>query len=99
MDPIGYDGVKKKRGSIGLEIGKKGVNWIEYQNNEGQSDWAWRFEGVEDAEKAPNRIENLKNEGHHCGTSLPCPSMGFPPPPSLGVFSSIQWLTVIYLIH
>ncbi len=25
----------KKRGSIGLEIGKKGVNWIEYQHNQG----------------------------------------------------------------
>ncbi len=25
----------KKGGSIGLEIGKKGVNWIEYQHNEG----------------------------------------------------------------
>ncbi len=25
----------KKRGSIGFEIGKKGVNWIEYQHNEG----------------------------------------------------------------
>ncbi len=25
----------KKRGSIVLEIGKKGVNWIEYQHTEG----------------------------------------------------------------
>ncbi len=25
----------KKSGSIVLEIGKKGVNWIEYQHNEG----------------------------------------------------------------
>ncbi len=34
MDPIGSDRVQKK-GSIGLEIGKRGVNWIEYQHNEG----------------------------------------------------------------
>ncbi len=26
-----------KRGSIGLEIGKNGVNWIEYQHNDGSN--------------------------------------------------------------
>ncbi len=28
--------------------------------------------------RAPNWFENLKNKGHHYGTSLLCPSMGVP---------------------
>ncbi len=80
MDPIGSDRVKKRE-SIGLEMRKKGVNWIEYRHNEGvnQIDPGC-LRGLGMLKRPRNRIENLKNEGHHRGTSLPCPSMGVPPP-------------------
>ncbi len=67
----------KKRWSIGLEIGKKGFNWIEYQHINQIEHGCLR--GLKMLKRAPNRIENLKNEGHHGGTSLPCPSMVVPP--------------------
>ncbi len=43
----------KKRGSIGLEIGKKkrGSIGLNINTMRGQSDRAWLFEGFEDAEK------------------------------------------------
>ncbi len=57
--------------------------------------------------RAPNQIKNLKNEGHHRGTSLPFPRMGVPPlyhpaptpPPVLTGLSIKQHNIIIFSKH
>ncbi len=71
----------KKRGSIGLEIGKRGSIVLNINTKGVNQIELGCLRGLRMLKRAPNRIENLKNEGHHCGTSLLCPSMGVPPPP------------------
>ncbi len=83
MDPIGYDKVKK-RGSIGLEIGKKGSIGLNINTIRGQSDRAWLFEGFKDAEKG--------NQSQKRGSSLrnlpTMPKYGSTPPPRVHTLAS-----------
>ncbi len=80
MDPIGSDrGQTKEVNGIGNWEERGQLDWISTQSGVNQIEPRC-LRGLRMLKRAPNRIENLKNEGHHRGTSLPCPSMGVPPP-------------------
>ncbi len=70
----------KKRGSIWLEIGKKGSIGLNINTMRGQSDRAWLFEGFEDAEKGTQSDWKFQKRGSSPQNLPTMPKYGSTPP-------------------